>query len=130
MKRLAFLGPLFLLLPACGQAHDNQLSETRWKFVSIDGASTVSTEARIAFSGDRLSASAGCNTMGGTWRIDGDRLIADQLVQTEMWCENARMMEQERTLAALLAASPEFLREEERLTLRSAGHSARLALVK
>ena len=101
------------------------LAETAWRIVTIDGASAASTGARIAFDDDRLSATVGCNGLGGNWRLDQGRLIAGPLVGTKMFCEG-RLDEQERALAALLVSSPEVVMDEERLELRSSGHSAQL----
>ncbi len=43
------------------------------------------------FDDGRLSAQAGCNTIGGSGRIDGDRLVlGDGLSMTEMGCDGPR----------------------------------------
>ena len=59
---------------------------------------------RLAFQNGGVSANAGCNSMGGPYRIEGDRLIADELATTEMACEPA-LMEQDRWLAELLGGA-------------------------
>lgn len=60
------------------------------------------TRIRLAFADGSLSANGGCNTMGGTYSIDGDRLTTTQLSITEMGCDQPRM-QQDEWLARLLA---------------------------
>ncbi|HEY6013640.1 MAG TPA: META domain-containing protein [Candidatus Limnocylindrales bacterium] len=62
----------------------------------IDGADLVpGTQVRLAFADGSLNASGGCNLMGGTYTIDGDRLSATQLAMTEMGCDDARQHQDE-----------------------------------
>lgn len=48
------------------------------------------TRVRVHFADGRISLSAGCNIMGGTYRIDGGQLVTDALAMTEMGCDQAR----------------------------------------
>jgi heat shock protein HslJ len=117
------------LLAACttlpGASPD--LSGTKWAFTAIDGARPVSAKASLNFEPDRLSANVGCNGMGGEWRMEQDRIIADQLIGTQMYCEG--LMEQESAVAALLGSKPRLTMAGDRLVLRSAAHSAELQRV-
>lgn len=71
----------------------------------LEGRSLVAgSTVRLTFHDGGVSASAGCNSMGGPYRIEGDRLIADQLATTEMACDPA-LMEQDRWLADLLGGA-------------------------
>lgn len=129
LRRLSLT--LLPLLAACALPQDSgsDLAGSQWKIVRIDGeAPAVPARARLTFERERLAASAGCNSLGGPWRIEGLRLIAGPLVQTEMYCEGP-VWDQERALAALLSAGPVITREGETLTLVSSGHRARLARV-
>ncbi len=106
----------------------NRLAGTQWRFVSIDGTAPVSDRASLGFWPDAISATVGCNGMGGQWHVEGNRLIAGPLMQTEMYCEGP-IWGQEQALGAMLVAAPEFTLDGERLLLRSSGHSAELARV-
>lgn len=119
-----------LLLPACAinTAPGPTLTGTNWRFVTIDGAQAVSPSANLVFEADRLGANVGCNGMGGSWRIDRGRLIAGPLVQTEMYCEGP-VWDQEQAVGALLAAAPALELAQDRLTLKSSGHSAELVRI-
>jgi heat shock protein HslJ len=79
---------------------------------SLDGRTFLSTTVegrtlvqgstlRIAFSNGQVSANAGCNSMSGPYRIDGARLVVDELATTEMGCEPP-LMDQDRWVADLL----------------------------
>ena len=101
---------------------------TSRRFVSIDGEKPASPNARLEFREDGLGANAGCNGMGGKWRVEGKRLIAGPLTQTEMYCDGP-VWPQEQALSALLSSAPEIIREGDRLTLTSSGHRAELERV-
>lgn len=121
--------PLLALtaLSACAAAQAGgpaSLTDSQWRFVTIDGAAPVSDKASLAFHKDRLSANVGCNGMGGPWRIEGRRLIAGPLISTKMFCEGR--MEQETAISTLLSGGPGLTVDGDRLTLSSAGHSAEL----
>ncbi len=127
MFRVA-LPTMILPLAACAFAAaggpSSPLAQTRWRFTAIDAVAPVAAGATLEFQAGRLSASVGCNGMGGEWRIERGRLIAGPFVSTQMWCEG--VMEQERAVATLLAGGPEVKVNGTRMTLTSGGHSAQL----
>ena len=116
-----------LLVAACASAadHRSDLADSSWTFTTIDGDAPVSEKARLTFDGDRIGANVGCNGMGGPWRVDGGRLIAGPLVQTQMYCEGP-VWDQEKAVGALLAAAPRFSVGGDVMTIESSGHSAEL----
>jgi heat shock protein HslJ len=68
----------------------------------LKGAPLVpGTRIRLAFADGSLNANGGCNTMGGAYSIDGDRLGTTQMSMTEMGCDEPRM-QQDQWLAGLL----------------------------
>ncbi|HSW41696.1 MAG TPA: META domain-containing protein [Patescibacteria group bacterium] len=103
----------------------------------LDGRTFLSTSAvgralvpgsqvRLSFFLDgRIGASAGCNSMGGAYTIDGDRLVATQLATTEIGCAPA-LMEQDLWLAGLLDGSTIDLAGD---TLTLAKDGVRLSLL-
>lgn len=124
MIRAVLIPALLLATSGCATGRDSALDNSAWQIIQIDGATSVSARAQLAFSDRNLSASAGCNSMSGSWRTEGQRLLAGRLAQTEMWCENPQLMEQEQALATLLAAAPRYTLSSDRLELQSGGHSA------
>ena len=79
---------------------------------AIDGRTFLSTaiagralvpgsQVRLSFEDGRIGASAGCNSMGGSYAADGGRLVVGSLVMTEMGCDPA-LMDQDAWLAGFL----------------------------
>lgn len=132
MKRIALALPLAALCAGCvaRPAAPERLSDSEWRFIEIDDSEPIRPDgARLVFGEEDISASVGCNTMGGEWRIEEGRLIAGPLAGTRMFCQGD-IWEQEQAIAALLVAAPTLeWRDADRLILRSSGHSAELARV-
>lgn len=92
--------------PASGAALDGR------EFLSVavtDGGVArplvAGTQIRLTFGPDTLGAQAGCNQIGGAYRLDGGRLIFEGAGMTEMGCDPARHA-QDDWLVAFLAATP------------------------
>jgi len=90
-----------------------------------DGRALVAgSRVRISFQGGQIGASGGCNSLGGPYAIDGDRLVVRQLGGTDMACERP-LMDQDAWLAGLLDGATITLagdtltlaKEGDRLTL-------------
>lgn len=136
MKRRLALAIALLSLAASASAgvpRAAALIGTSWKVVRIDGKPPASPRAELRFLPERLSATAGCNGMGGTWQIKGGRLVGGPFMSTMMYCQSVpgddSLMAQERALADLLAARPTLDLRGKRLVLRSLGHSLELVRV-
>ena len=69
--------------------------------IQIDGTNYDVTGGYVIIDGDRLSASVGCNTLGGGVTVEGDTLLLDgPLISTMMYCEG--LMDAETALATVL----------------------------
>jgi heat shock protein HslJ/uncharacterized membrane protein len=62
------------------------LAETNWRVLSIDNVRVPNTGYYMNFMPDRLSAKFGCNGMGGSYRVTGDKLTFGPLIGTKMAC--------------------------------------------
>lgn len=82
---------------------------------TVDGKTYVSTDVKgailvartriqLTFKDGNLNAHGGCNSMGGTYAIVGDRLRTVQMFMTEMGCDEPRM-QQDEWLARLLGGA-------------------------
>jgi heat shock protein HslJ len=92
---------------------------------AVQGRALVAgSTIRLSFRDGQVGASASCNSMGGAYRIDGDRLITGQLATTEMACEPP-LMEQDRWVAELLGGATVAL-DGETLTLTNSRVSVTL----
>lgn len=81
-----------------------------------DRALVPGTRITLAFEDDGLRASAGCNTMGGPWALEGSTLVLSEMSVTEMGCDRPRYA-QDEWLWGFLGARPEVSLAGEVLTL-------------
>lgn len=63
------------------------------------------TRVRLTFGATDVSANAGCNTIGGTYRVEGGRFVFEGGGMTEMGCDPQRHA-QDGWLAAFLGSRP------------------------
>lgn len=118
MKSLLALSILAVILAATGCGDQRQPAAASAD--SLDDRTFLSTKVlegseerelvdgsriRLAFTEDGLSANAGCNTMHGDTRVDGDRLQIDGMGGTEMGCEQ-ELMKQDEWLQDFLTGGP------------------------
>jgi heat shock protein HslJ len=81
----------------------------------------AATQVRLQFGNDgRLGASAGCNSMGGTYRLDGARLVVEAAGMTAMGCD-AELHAQDDWLSGFLAGAPGLAVAGEQIALSSGG---------
>ena len=126
--------PLFAVMTAllsgcimqAGPAH--HLTDSEWRFITIDGEKATSTDALLSFGDGQLSGTVGCNRLSGEWRVAEGRLIAGPFAQTRMLCTGP-VWDQEQAASALLVAAPELTLDGDVLVLRSSGHEAQLQRV-
>jgi heat shock protein HslJ len=75
---------------------------------------------QLIFEGEKLSVSAGCNSMSGDYHIDGGRLLVDDLSSTNRGCD-AALLAQDQQLGTFLSARPRLMRSGDQLALSSDG---------
>lgn len=95
----------------------------RSQSVLVDGTPTplvAGTTITLTFTAGELQARAGCNSLAGRYRFDGDVLHVEGLGSTAMGCD-AALMDQDEWLIGQLTAGPEMVARDETLTLRNGG---------
>jgi heat shock protein HslJ len=132
MNRLIVTVPLLALLIGCSTAAADPLALDGRQFLSVDvtvnGVArplVPGTRIRLSFTDGNLGAQAGCNSIGGGYRIEGGRLVTDLLGMTEMGCDQARH-DQDDWLAAFLGGQPQVRLAGPDLVLESGGTIVRL----
>jgi heat shock protein HslJ len=83
------------------------------------------TQVTLRFADGGVSGSAGCNTMGADYTLDGDVLRLGDLSMTEMACDEDRMA-QDEWLADLLMGAPTVALDGDTLTITGASASLEL----
>lgn len=127
---MALLGVLVLTSAACGAddtGGDDEIVLDGRTFLSTgvteDGAERPlvdGTRLTLRFEGGRLIASAGCNTLGGTYALDSTTLRVGLLATTEMGCDPVRHA-QDQWLGDILSGDPTVALSDDELTLTSGG---------
>ena len=79
----------------------------------------------LDFADGQLGANAGCNTLSGSYTLDGSTIVIEQMAGTEMACEPA-LMEQDAWLTEFLTSRPSYTLEAETLIVTAGGTSITL----
>jgi heat shock protein HslJ len=130
VSRLAFAFVLLGLLgTACSAASlslpDREFLSTAVVSGGAPFALAPGTRIRLGFGSTDLSVSAGCNHIGGTYRIDAGRLVFDGVFMTEMACDPPRDA-QDQWIVAFLTSRPSITLVGTDLTLDNGTTTIRL----
>lgn len=92
------------------------LQDGDYLFESAEGFTPVTgTTVRISFEDGGFGFSAGCNSHGGSYEVQGGRLVLSGLGSTDIGCDRSRH-EQDNWLAAFFSSMPLITVEGSRLT--------------
>jgi heat shock protein HslJ len=91
---------LALLVAGCLTTRDVLVGRT-WVLAQVHGTRPVA-EASAAFAGDgSFIVRTGCNTVGGTYHLDGNRILLDTVHQTLVLCEGEAATQEAGVLAVI-----------------------------
>ena len=103
---LIIIGTWMLITYLVKKPNDTDISGT-WQVRAFDD--TMLTEDSVSFptisflENGMITATAGCNRMGGDYQYsNGQLIIKDGMYQTKMLCDNEQMMRNEQLLAQTL----------------------------
>ena len=116
---------VLLSLGACGlvgPSAGDPLDGTSWVLKAYGGASLIpGTEITLTFEEGQVRGSSGCNTYGGSYGVDGDKITMSDLFMTEMAClDPAGVMDQELEYLELLRDAQAFQVDEGELVIEAA----------
>ena len=119
LTAIALLSACAGVLPGSGDPLDG----TSWILKMYGGASLIpGTEITLAFEEGQVRGSSGCNTYGGSYQVDGDKITMSDLFMTEMAClDPAGVMDQELEYLELLRDAQAFQVDEGELVIEAAG---------
>lgn len=131
MRHLSLAAIAVLLLAACGAAAstvpstppsaDGLAGRQFWSTAVVGHNLVPDTRVTLTFRNDgTLGAQAGCNSMGGTWSLDGTTLRIQVGAMTEMACAEPRMA-QDEWLGGWLASGLEATSAGDELVLTGGG---------
>ena len=116
---------VLLSLGACGVVGSparDPLDGTSWVLKTYGGASLIpETEITLTLEEGQVHGSSGCNTYGGSYQVDGDKITMSDLFMTEMAClDPAGVMDQELEYLELLRDAQAFQADEGELVIEAA----------
>ena len=103
MRRLLIMALVAVVaLAACSTSAG--LSGRPWKLTTVNGVAT-DVETGISFGNDgRFTIQGGCNSGGGSWRLDASRLTFGSIAMTEMACDGPKGVVEDVFVAVLKSA--------------------------
>lgn len=122
---------LAVSLTACGSndsgTEEVQLDGTSWVLIAYRKTSPIAgTEPTLNFQDGQASGKASCNSYGGGYTVEGDRIQFDALFMTEMYCmEPEGIMKQENTYLQMLGQAERYEIENGQLILFVPGGDGR-----
>jgi len=125
-RRVAGLAGAVLVAAGCLTAHDVLVGPT-WKLTHVRGASPAAA-ASLSFAGDgTFTVETGCNTVGGTYHLDGNRILLDTVQQTPRQCDG-EVAAQEAGILAVLGDTPAYAIDSGTGRLRLTSEAAQVLL--
>jgi len=92
-----------------------------WKLVSFGSKGmAVPKNAWIHFENGRYSGNAGCNGMGGSYTLDGNKITLSQGMSTLMACDD---MSLETKIRALMSKVTSYVLKDKQLILMHDNHA-------
>jgi heat shock protein HslJ len=127
---LAIALVLGLILASCGgtqgtgeEVAKDPLAGTEWQLVFYGDPDepTIVIQSHvptISFEEGQAGGSGSCNSYGGSYTVEGERLQFGEMAWTEMACGEEGVMEQEMAFLSILTAVESFDLADDDLTLR------------
>jgi heat shock protein HslJ len=122
-KILLVLLAFCFVLSACSAKENSSTSLIgSWKLTSYGPAGSPTpavsdVEAGLTFSKDgTVTGNSGCNSLGGNYKVEGEKITFDQIVSTLMACDDPRM-KQEDVVHKVLTDTATYMIEGNTLTL-------------
>ena len=121
------------VLGACATTRDaTPILNTYWRLTHLGETQvlpdTSSRQPHLRFYGARASGSTGCNSIGGPYELNDDRLRFGLLIMTRMACVEEPRNQQEQQFTAALGATDRYEITGDSLTF-FAGTTARARFV-
>ena len=87
--RTLFVSALLLLTACTSTTNPEALRNREWRLTWVEQFPTMPAGVAtptLRFEGDRIAVQTGCNSAGGTYRANGDRLTFGDVISTKRAC--------------------------------------------
>jgi heat shock protein HslJ len=104
-------------------AGENPLVGTQWALESMGSPGAEipvlsGSNVTLSFESDtQVGGSAGCNSFGGNYKVDGNKITFDQLIHTMMACADESVMQQENAYMNALQMAGTYELSGDRLVI-------------
>jgi heat shock protein HslJ len=129
-RAAAIASALAVLVLGCGTDGQVQLEDRPWKLVEIAGRPPVDHDGIVGLSfgtDGRFTVNTGCRSGGGTYHLDGNRIILDTEILHPSPCAEA-MAVQDATLLGVAEGRPRFEIDTRTSRLRLTGEADKILL--
>ena len=111
----------------CGGETASLLTGEGWRVVRLDGNPTAATPPTLAFAGDAITGTGGCNTYRAAYRITGEGVEIGPVGATKRACAEPALNQQETRFFGLLDQVTRFDLVDGRLELYAADRAVIVA---
>ena len=110
LKLLTLITILTIVLSACTGVDSDPLDGTSWMLIWLGKESLVPpTSISLTFEDGQASGNSGCNSYGGGYQVNGDKINFQELESTLMACiDPSGVMEQESAYLMFLGEAQRF----------------------
>lgn len=98
------------------------LNGTSWQLAEIAGKPALSApKVTLEFKDGQAGGNAGCNSYGGDYQVNGNKIGFSQMISTMMACADQSVMDQESAYLQILGGAQSFEIVDGRLQLHGSG---------
>jgi len=114
-----------IMLAACGGTGGDPLNNTSWELAAIGEQSPLAgTTITLSFEDGLAGGTSGCNSYGGAYQVNGDKIEFQEFEATLMACLDTGVMEQETAYLGTLGEAQRFEMSEGQLQIYGSGGEA------
>lgn len=94
------------------------LENTQWNLVSFSETPLIQGSAiNLSLAAGQAGGSGGCNSYGGSYKVEGQNISFDQITSTKRACVDAQVTEQEQRYFQALETASQFIVEGDQLRI-------------
>ncbi|MGD8405009.1 MAG: META domain-containing protein [Anaerolineales bacterium] len=107
-----------IMLAACGGSGGDPLNNTSWELTALgEQPPLAGTTISLSFEDGLARGTSGCNSYGGAYKVNGDRIEFQEFEATVMACPDTGVMEQETAYLKSLGEAQSFELSEGQLQI-------------
>ena len=118
INTLSVITWIAIMLAACGGTGSDPLNNTSWELAALGEQSPLAgTTISLSFEDGLARGTSGCNSYGGAYQVNGDKIEFQEFEATLMACLDTGVMEQETAYLRSLGEAQRFELSEGQLQI-------------